>query len=82
MSYSHEDRPWLERLRVHLRPLERAGLVDLWDDRRIKPGTRWRDEIRNAMAEARIAVLLVSADFLASDFIASNELTVIWLQSW
>jgi hypothetical protein len=33
ISYSHEDAKWLQRLRVHLAPLEREGILDLWDDR-------------------------------------------------
>jgi hypothetical protein len=53
---------------------DREGRVDLWDDTRIKAGDRWRDEIRTALARARVAVLLISADFYASDFIAKDEL--------
>ena len=74
ISYSHRDRAALERLQVHLKPLEREGLVERWDDTRIQSGGRWKDEIRDALATARVAVLLVSADFLASDFIAAEEL--------
>lgn len=74
ISYSHRDRRWLDRLMVHLKPLERAGMIVPWEDTRIRAGERWRDEIETSMAAARVAVLLVSAEFLASDFIAKNEL--------
>jgi hypothetical protein len=74
ISYSHADAEYLGRLKVHIRPFERQGQVDLWADSRIMPGDRWKHEIRAAMERASIAVLLVSADFLASDFVAENEL--------
>lgn len=73
VSYSHADAEWLERLQKHLRPLERAG-IDVWDDTRLRPGEPWREEIREALAGTRVAILLVSADFLASDFIVTDEL--------
>ncbi len=74
VSYSHKDREWLERLQVHLRPLERDGLVELWDDTRIRTGDEWRKEINDALNSAAAAALLISADFIASDFITSEEL--------
>jgi len=74
ISYSHRDKKWLDRLMVHLKPLERAGLVAIWADTRIGPGRRWRVEIKQAIESANVAILLVSADFLASDFIMNNEL--------
>lgn len=74
ISYSHEDKSWLERLRVHLGPLQREGILDFWDDTRIRTGEKWKDKITEALKSARVAVLLVSADFLNSDFIQSNEL--------
>ena len=75
ISYSHRDREWLERLRVHLKPLK--GTIDAWDDTRIDPGSLWREEIHQALAAARAAILLVSADFVASDFILAEELPAL-----
>lgn len=78
VSYSHRDAdPWLARLNAHLRPLVREGSVDLWADTSIRPGRDWRSEIAEAIGRARVAVLLVSADFFASDFIAKKELPLL-----
>jgi len=74
ISYSHIDKIYLDRLMVHLRPLERYGLIKLWADTKLKSGDKWKIEIENALKRARAAILLVSADFLASGFIVDNEL--------
>ncbi|HNC61997.1 MAG TPA: FxSxx-COOH system tetratricopeptide repeat protein [Rhodocyclaceae bacterium] len=74
ISYSHRDAAWLERLQVYLAPFERRGQLRRWDDTLIAPGERWAQEINEALGRARVAVLLVSAQFLASDFIARVEL--------
>ena len=74
VSYSHFDREYLDRLLVHLKPLEKDGVIDLWVDTRLRAGDRWKKEIEKALSRSTVALLLVSADFLASDFITDNEL--------
>lgn len=73
ISYSHQDEAWKDRLVTHLGVLQRQGLLDPWDDRRIGAGADWRREIEAAIDRARVAVLLVSAHFLTSDFIQGDE---------
>ncbi|HEU5377748.1 MAG TPA: TIR domain-containing protein [Ktedonobacteraceae bacterium] len=77
ISYSHSDSKWLDRLRKHLAPLEREGVLDLWDDTRISAGQQWEEVLTNAIETARVVVLLVSANFLASDFIIEGELPAL-----
>jgi internalin A len=74
ISYSHKDLRWLQTLQIMLRPLCRQGLIRCWSDRSINPGAHWKAQIETELSRARVAVLLVSPDFLASDFIADNEL--------
>lgn len=74
VSYSHADKKWLQMLQVHIAPLEHNNIVDRWDDTKIAPGGKWQEEIADAIRSAKVAVLLVSAYFVASEFIVSNEL--------
>jgi TIR domain len=74
ISYSHKDANWLERLQVHLTPIVREGLIDLWDDTKIIGGSNWRAEIQKAIESSTVAVILISADFMASEFISEYEL--------
>jgi WD40 repeat protein len=70
----HIDRKYLELLKVHLEPYVRSGQVEIWDDTKIQAGMDWSEAIRRALASAKVAILLISADYLASDFIALDEL--------
>lgn len=75
ISYSHEDAKWLEILKKHLKVLSRySENVDYWEDTKLKCGDKWKEEIAKAIEKANVAILLVSTDFLVSDFIANDEL--------
>ncbi|WP_438036742.1 pentapeptide repeat-containing protein [Sorangium sp. So ce204] len=73
-SYSHEDEGLRNDLEKHLAPLERDGLVRGWHDRRIAAGDEWAGQIDRNLEEADVILLLVSADFLASDYCFDREM--------
>src|SRR5579871_6471088 len=74
ISYSHKDRTYLEELHEHLAHYEKQGLIHYWDDQKLTPGMPWEDNIKQAITSAKVAILLVSPSFLASEFINSHEL--------
>jgi hypothetical protein len=77
ISYSHQDETWKDLLVTQLSVLEAENLLHVWDDRKIQVGDNWKQNISDAMRSASIAILLVSADFLTSKFIRSEEVPKI-----
>lgn len=77
ISYSHKDEDWKDRVVTHLKALVHQGDIVLWDDRKIGTGADWFAEIESAMADASIAICLISAHYLASDFINKEEIPAL-----
>ena len=72
VSYSHQNKRLKKRIETHLKA---TGVeIDVWSDTKIQAGDDWYDEIKTAMEKASIAVLIITADFLASDFILKEEI--------
>jgi hypothetical protein len=74
ISYSHQDEAFLQAFRVHLKPWEDRKLLDIWSDRDIETSQDWHQTIQAALQKTAVAVLLISPDFLASDYICQHEL--------
>lgn len=72
-SYSHKDETLRDELETHLSPLRREGIIRSWHDRRIGPGKDLEHEINSHLEEANVILLLVSPDFVASDYCYSKE---------
>jgi tetratricopeptide (TPR) repeat protein len=73
-SYAHEDEAWLRKLETHLSLLKRQGLISLWHDRLIVAGMNWAKNIDTHLETASVILLLVSANFLASDYCVGIEM--------
>jgi hypothetical protein len=73
-SYSHKDATLRKELDVYIAPLKRQGIVTSWYDGEIEPGQELNKEIFKKLEESDIIVLLISADFLASDFCYDIEM--------
>src|SRR4051812_48330188 len=74
ISYAHADDDLRRELEKHLMPLVRDGVVKQWHDRLIGAGDDWREAIEKQLRTADIVLLLVSSDFMASDFCIEIEL--------
>ena len=77
VSYSHKDKKWLDKLMTFLTPDIRERNIDVFADTEIQTGEIWRENIDNAIESSKVAILLVSANFMASNFIADFELPKI-----
>lgn len=75
ISYAHADEAYRNQLDKQLAILKRAGIVETWHDRRLVPGEEWDHGIRAELDAAQIILLLVSADFLTSDYVHDVEIT-------
>ena len=73
-SYAHEDEALRDELAGHLKILERRGLISAWHDRQIVPGQAWGQAIDKNLSTADLVLLLVSKDFVGSDYIWGVEL--------
>src|SRR5262249_17169621 len=72
--YAREDESLLNQLKAHLRSLQRQGLIEVWYDRNISPGAEWEPEIAKKLNTAQIILLLVSPDFINSDYCYGIEI--------
>jgi len=77
ISYAHADSEWFKRVLKFLKPAISAGEIEEWSDQKIKPGMVWRDEIDRTLDSARVALLLISQDFINSQFISEVELPAL-----
>src|SRR5262249_47878554 len=73
-SYAHRDATLCQELRNHLTGLKRSGAIRDWSDHEIQPGSEWSAAIKEAIERAGIILLLVSADFVASEYVNDIEM--------
>ena len=76
ISYSHKDERYRESLEAHMSILSRQGKVSTWHDRRINPGQEWENQIDEHIKKSDLILLLISSDFIASEYCFSKELSI------
>src|SRR5437763_4931820 len=74
-SYAHEDEKLRDELKKHLSNLKRQGVITDWYDRDISAGKEWNEEIERHLNSAKVILLLISPDFMNSDYINEVEVT-------
>ena len=72
--YARADGELLNKLTTHLMPLQRLGLITIWHDTHIEAGREWEEEINKHLNTAQIILLLISPDFMASEYCYSKEM--------
>ncbi len=77
ISYSHQDKKHKERLETHLKSYNCDDSIAYWSDTDISPGSSWDKAITDSINQTAIAILLLSADFMASDYIREKELPLL-----
>jgi hypothetical protein len=77
VSYARNDVTFFEELSAHLSLLQRKGVINFWHEGRIRAGDAWADVIESQVQQAEIFILLVSADFLSSEFVWGHELPAL-----
>jgi internalin A len=73
-SYSHKDESLRDELEAHLKLLQRQGVIHVWHDRKIEAGDDWRNALDEHLEQADLILLLISADFMNSDYCYENEM--------
>jgi hypothetical protein len=80
ISYAHaaeKSTGWVSRIQTHLNGLTHSSDFEVWADTKIEPGQKWQEQIEQAINHAKIAVLVLTADFLASKFVREAELPLL-----
>lgn len=75
ISYAHKDASFCKELEKHLKTLQRERLISTWHDREIIAGEEFEKEINRHLNQAGIILLLISSDFIASDYHWTVEVT-------
>lgn len=75
ISYAKEDTSFMHELTKHLKVFEKNNIIEIWHDALIAPGENWKEEIKVHIQDAHVIILLISADFMASDYIDNIEIS-------
>lgn len=81
ISYSREDEAWKDQLLKHLKVSLDSDVLEVWDDTRIPVGSQWERELHEAIDHSRLAILLISADFLSSQYVRDVEVPTLLARS-